>query len=75
MSIGMIWLIGSFITLVLWACVFAREYTTTGKTPTDVGELVIVVVSAAMFPLGIISLVWAFVHVFGNRKLFEVKRK
>lgn len=75
MSIGMIWLIGSFITLVLWACTFAHDYTTTGKTSIDVEELVIIIVSTVLFPLGIISLVWAFVHVFGNRKLLEVKRK
>lgn len=75
MSIGMIWLIGSFITLVLWACASAHDYTTTGKTSIDVEELVIIIVSTVLFPLGIISLVWVFVHVFGNRKLFEVKRK
>jgi len=75
MSIGMIWLIGSFITLVLWACAFVHDYTMTGKTSLDVEELVIIVVSTALFPLGILALVMAFLHVFGNRKLLEVKRK
>lgn len=75
MSIGMIWLIGSFNTLVLWACVFVHDYTTTGKTSIDVEELVIIIVSTVLFPLGTVSLVWAFLHVFGNRKLLEVKRK
>lgn len=74
MSIGMIWLIGSFITLVLWACAFAHDYTT-GKTSIDVEELVIIIVSTVLFPLGIFALLMAFLHVFGNRKLLEVKRK
>ena len=75
MSFGMIWLVGSFITLVLWGCAFAHDYTTTGKTSLDVEELVIIIVSTTLFPLGILALVVVFLHVFGNRKLLEVRKK
>lgn len=75
MSIGMIWFIGSFITLVLWGCAFAHDYTTAGKVSLNVGELLIVIVSTILFPLGIVVYLMAFLNVFGNRKLLEVKRK